>query len=91
MIQTFLQFPHSVVILGSRRLGSVSGLHLPGLVVGLGKTLCLEQLGVGGHRGEAVDSVTSGHSGCTTGLGIGYLWAAGRRVILMQLLGTIIW
>ena len=32
----------------------------------------LEQLGVGGHRGEAVDSVTSGHSGCTTGLGIGY-------------------
>ena len=57
----------------------------------LGKTLGLEQLGVGGHRGEAVDSVTSGHSGCTTGLGIGYLWAAGRRVILMQLLGTIIW
>jgi hypothetical protein len=40
----------------------------------------LEQLGVGGHRGEAVDSVTSGHSGCTTGLGIGYLWAVGRRV-----------
>ena len=51
----------------------------------------LEQLGVGGHRGEAVDSVTSGHSGCTTGLGIGYLWAVGRRVILAQLQGKVIW
>ena len=57
----------------------------------LGNALGLEQLGVGGHRGEAVDSVAGGHSGYTTGLGNGYLWAAGRRVILMQMLGTIIW
>ena len=91
MIHTFLQFPHSVVILGSRRLGSVSGLHLPDLVTVVGKTLGLEQLCVGGHHGEAVDSVPGGNSGCTTGLGIIYLWAVGRRVILTQLLGTIIW
>ena len=43
------------------------------LVMALGKILGREQLGVDGHRGEAVDSVAGGHSGYTTGLGsIGY-------------------
>ena len=62
----------SLDVLVSRRVGSGCGLTLRDLVMALGKILGLEQLGVGGHRGEAVDSVAGGQSSYTTGLGIGY-------------------